>query len=231
MTAVRSLLWKDARLARAYLLCGAAVVLAPHAFLGYARLRWGVAISEDFDWNETLYFTGLLEGLAGLMVMALLAAASFATERADRSAEFLAYLPVSRAKRLLSKLAIAACPVALLAIGNPVLLYDMAPGWEDAELRTQELLSILACSGVMIFGTAWLSSVRVSSAAALLMGLLSPFFVTALFFLCVEGANSLFGLEISRDRWFPIVYRRAGVVLGLVTWSLGSWLFITRDEA
>ena len=55
-------------------------------------------------------------------MLALLGGNSIAGERVDRSAEFLAYLPVSRGRILASKLLVALAAVPLIWLPNLVIL-------------------------------------------------------------------------------------------------------------
>lgn len=229
MSGLKPLLWKDLRLARGYLVAGAAVLVAPYL---YMAITWARADAQvRAEWATNVQLAGVFAGVGAMMVVALLAGASFATERTDRASEFLAYLPLTRPSRLVSKMITVVGAALVLALCNPLLGARILPfDWLEAGPQRQEAMVTLLCSGVLVLGVAWLGSTGVSAAAALLLGLLSPFFVVCLYFLSVRGAEVFFGVEIDLDDWFPAVYRWSGGLVGAVAFALGSWVFLARGE-
>lgn len=229
MNAIRSLLWKDLRLARGYLLAASAVWVGPYVFLVYT---WSRSPAAGRDFGQDVYHCGLVAGMGAIAVAALLAGGSFATEREDRSVDFLAYLPATRSLRLLSKGLVVVAPALLLFLSNPLIGWPFLFGEAGASPGSfGETISTLAASLALVAGTAWLASARVSAAAALLLGLLSPFFVSCAYYFAVLGMEELGLAEVDLDDWFPTVYRWAGALLGALGLALGCIVFLARDEA
>ena len=229
MSAFRALLWKDLQMSRGYLIAAAAVLVGPYVFLFFARR---VAASDGLiDDGTTAHHAGVMAGVGAVIIASLLSGASFATERTDRSAEFLAYLPVDRARRLASKLLVACTPAVILLVTNPlvVLSFEPASSWV-AVSGTESVVATIASTLVLALGTAWLGSVMVSAAAALLLGLLSPFFVTCAFYATATIGEEFCGLHIDLNEWFPTVFRWAGFGIGAVTFLAGSLLFLRQES-
>ena len=112
------LIWKDYRVNRLAFITALALMVAPHALA--AILVWrGVPMTcpAECFMGSSFYSLGLLQ-----LAFALLGGNSIAGERIDRSAEFLAYLPVSRGRILASKLLVALAAVPLVWLPNLVVL-------------------------------------------------------------------------------------------------------------
>ena len=96
------LLWREYRLNRPILIVGAFLLLLPHVIV--AILLWrGVQIpaeNQPHPFCGTAFYSIAISQLTVL----ILGANAIAGERADRSAEYMVYLPVSRSRRLLAKL-------------------------------------------------------------------------------------------------------------------------------
>jgi ABC-type transport system involved in multi-copper enzyme maturation permease subunit len=127
------------------------------------------------------------------LTIALLAGNAMAGERADRSAEFMAYLPVSRPKRMAAKLILAGCAAAVIW-GFSSVMASLILGASE-QLRTAwwtrpwDRLAIdaavffatyVAITGATFFGVAWLvSSFQSSPTFAACAGLITPVLVVA----------------------------------------------------
>ncbi len=126
------LLWKDYRVNRAIFIAALVLLVGPHAVVAIAIWLGGL---RRGDWAEgfmisSFYSLGLLQ-----VAMALLGGNSIAGERVDRSAEFLAYLPVSRGRILASKFLVALAAVPLIWLPNLVVLviaYALLPPFHSA---------------------------------------------------------------------------------------------------
>ena len=110
------LIWKDYRLNRLIFITALAFLVGPHLLA--AILIWYGAEPPNarglFFAGSTLYSLAFLQ-----LAFALLGGNSIAGERMDRSAEFLAYLPVSRGRILASKLLVALVAVPLGMASKP----------------------------------------------------------------------------------------------------------------
>src|SRR5208282_1173833 len=112
------LLWKDFRVNRVVFIAALVLLIIPHALV--AILIWRAVKQPDpagLFGPSSFYSLGLLQ-----LVFALLGGNSIAGERFDRSAEFLAYLPVSRGRILASKLLVSLAAVPLVWLPNLAVL-------------------------------------------------------------------------------------------------------------
>ena len=106
-----------------------------------------------------------------LITFAMLGGNAIAGERADRSAEFLAYLPVSRWSILVGKSLIALAPAAGIWMVNLALLFLVTPriaeGVSAADLaqrpEVRELLAVFAATSVLLLGSGWFWSAILDS--------------------------------------------------------------------
>ena len=115
---LKALVWKDLRINRAPLLIGAFLLVAPYVFVA-------VAVTNMPLWHEAtaasawavLLTTGCHFSLMCVQpALAMLGGNAIAVERGDRSAEFLVYLPPSRAQVILSALVLG----AFLIVWGPI---------------------------------------------------------------------------------------------------------------
>lgn len=228
MSTLRSLLWKDLRLARGYLAAGFAVWIFPYAYLAWA---WSRGAKTGGSFGLDVYHSGLIAGLGAIAVAALLAGGSFATERVDRSVEFLSYLPATRPVRLVSKGVVVVGPLVVLLACNPLicspLLFDVQAPESGQHVET---VITLVTTIVLVIGVAWLGSTLVGAAASLLLGLLSPFFVSCLFYFAALGIEDLGIAKVNLDDWFSPVFRWSGFILGSAAFLLGSIIFLAKDQ-
>ena len=132
----------------------------------------------EFFLVSSLYSLALLQ-----LAFALLGGNSIAGERIDRSAEFLAYLPVSRGRLLASKLLVALAAVPLVWLPNLVVL---AIVWRFTPLASdprefyifQWVLGTIAITGLTFFCVAWLFSCMLQSPTfSVCAGLIVPLLV------------------------------------------------------
>jgi hypothetical protein len=166
------LLRKDWRVFRAAVLGGAALAACPYAVVlsmqvlyppqgGNTLRSYGVALEQS--------------AMAGLLLSLVMAAVfggiAFAAERRDRSAEFMALLPVRRWPAVLSKLLVAVPCVALPAAVH------LCVGLVGTQWRTRadyrpfmvghlvEGILVFTCLAVLFFGLAWMLSIYLHSPA------------------------------------------------------------------
>jgi ABC-2 family transporter protein len=166
---MRALLWKDYRVNRGVLLLGITLLLGPYAAVSGAALHahwpsWPPAA----EWSALLLTASLFSlGLSELTLVTL-AGNAIASERADRSAEFLAYLPPSRLQILASKFLLALLTVAViwgvnLFVGEVIVPVLGTPSANPADQLAPR--PMLAASAVMLFGAGWLGSALLDSPA------------------------------------------------------------------
>jgi hypothetical protein len=225
---VRALLWKDYRVSRGVLLLGVALLLGPYGVVVAAGLyghwpSWPPAA----EW-AALLLTGSSFSL-GLSQLALvtLAGNSIAAERADRSAEFLAYLPPSRVRVLASKVLLVLLVAAVTWAVNLFIADVVAPALgTPAVIPADDLAprSVLAAAAVMLFGAGWLGSALLDSpaiATSLGIGatLAAPFLLMMLW--------SLFALPGADFKVWNII---TCLTLGTLGFVGGSVYYLRRVE-
>lgn len=217
---MKALLWKDLLLHRGPLICALAVAVAPYAF-------WPMATAMGLDPRHTIgagvVHTAGVAGLFGaLIVIALLTGGAFATERDDRSAEFLEYLPCTRAARAGSKLVLIATAAALMWITNPLVVF---PLFDPDVLQTDpagigRFVRGMTVAAFATFGAAWLSTTRVASAAGLLIGLLAPFSVACVAALLLDPVYNAEAFNAA-FLWGNVAIGVVGFAAGMAVWLLG----------
>jgi hypothetical protein len=225
-----ALLWKDYRLNRGVLLLGIALLLGPYVVVCAMAVygRWP-SLPSAGEWSELLPAASFFSLVLSQLTLAVLAGNSIASERADRSAEFLACLPPSRMQILASKFLLAllaagaiwAVNLAVTELVVPALGAPPDNSWGELVPR-----SMLAAGTVMVFGASWLgSAVLHSPASATVLGIAvalvgGPLLAQATCALFASGA---------RD-----ALNSCGIIVGLGVGSLcflsGSASFLRRVE-
>lgn len=161
---MRALIRKDWRVYRPAIVGAVVVTIGVYA-IGVSPIvcHSGVAAAERV--TRFLYVALLAAATTGVFAAAL-GASSFAVERRDGAAEFLAMLPVSRTRILLSK-ALVALTFVSLAFGAHVIIVLFALrylGWQNAAEYFYALAGI-GTGTLMLFSVAWLFSAFLSGAA------------------------------------------------------------------
>jgi ABC-type Na+ efflux pump permease subunit len=194
-----TLLWKDYRLNRGVLLLGVTLLLGPYAAVGAGALYgpWPSWPSVA-DWSARLLDASFFSLALSPLTLAVLAGNSIASERADRSAEFLACLPPSRLEILASKLLLtllAAGAIWAVNLSVASLLVPTLGGPPDNPWDKLAPRSMLAAGTVLVFGASWLGSAVLNSpASATILGLAvglvgGPLLVQAAWALLGSGAR------------------------------------------
>jgi ABC-type transport system involved in multi-copper enzyme maturation permease subunit len=227
---VKALLWKDYRLNRGVLLLGVALLLGPYVAACAAALygRWP-SWPAAADWSVRLLDASFFRLALSQLTLAVLAGNSIASERADRSAEFLAYLPPSRRQILASKFLLALLPTGVVWVVNtsiPELVVPMLGTPTGSSREPLASRGMLAAGSVMVFGAGWLGSATLNSPAnATLFGIAvalvgGPLLVQATWALFASGARE--------------ALQSCGLVVGFTVGSLcflfGSASYLRRVE-
>ena len=228
---MKALMWKDYRLNRSYLIAGMAILLFPYAFAAYKSF---VPDPDGTDIGAAVRLEkgGNLALIAGMLVMALLGANAFASERTERSAEFLAYLPPSRGTVLGSKLLLVSLAMAVFWLLNAQVLAGFfgngLSGQAASSLGGQNgfpmmPMSYAAVIYAAVFGAAWCASTLVTNGAALLIGLLTPWFVLMATYYFFEPERGE-GMVWEGYCWLA-------VVLGALLFGAGAIVFLKHPDA
>lgn len=231
-------LWREYRLNRLIRIVGAVLMLVPYVFVLIERaVLW---CWPDFMPPSPPPAIGLFGGAAfwsiglSLLTLTFLAGNAFAGERADRSAEYLAYLPLSRLRRLAAKL--------LLALGTAVSIWGfnvlvllvlyfilLVTPFELPSVRPDDVLvpaGLFVVTGLVMFSVAWLvSSLQSSPAFAVCSGLIVPWLLG----IALQGAAFLYDPN-EFGRIVAIGYTIASLLLAVVCFSIGMWYYLRRVE-
>jgi ABC-type transport system involved in multi-copper enzyme maturation permease subunit len=231
------LLWKDYRLNRILFVMGAALLLGPYLVI----LIWAACsqqvpagtFGEPEFWAGFLLMSSMPSLVFSQLTVCLLAANAVASERADRSAEFLGYLPPSRGRILASK-AILVWSSAVLIWCLNVLAAAAAP-WISAigkEHFTATLPSPLwegmlntVATGVLLLGAGWCASCLMDRTEfATAISVVTPLLLFCSFklsnhFVAWPGAENV-------QNW----YLGSCLVLGPLCFAAGTVYYLRRVE-
>jgi len=198
------LLWREYRLNRWILVTAAVAIVISYLF--------GWLLNSYFP-DEELEDLGPNLGLAwSLLAVALLAGNAFAGERADRSAEFLAYLPLERRRTLAGKLLLhGIAVVVLVAINLPMIKQPL--GFVE--------LGVGIGIALVLYSVNWLVSSLQSSPA---LATVSGFAVLMVIAMFVAASEDLSSTQRAFD-WLEMMIWPALVlvcVLSIVCFSVGT---------
>jgi ABC-type transport system involved in multi-copper enzyme maturation permease subunit len=224
---MKALLWKDYRVNRSVLLIAAVMLVGPYlAAVAFAAASGRETLASPRWWCEALTNAAMISVALSLLSVSMLGANAFATERADRSAEFFAYLPPTRARALLSKAILALSAGCAIWLVHAVLAMVVLPrldAMSSGISLPDGTIKFLLPTAVLVFGTAWAASTVLSSpAAAAGLSFAAP--------LIVGGAlltlSHFTGAPRSED--LEAWYRAACVTLGVFAFILFSVVYTRR---
>lgn len=225
------LVWKEYRLNRLILGVGAALLVLPH--LVSLILVWyeaGHPLMEGMSrLSQNLAYSAGYSLVLSQLTLCLLGGYTIACERVDRSAEFLAYLPLSRSRIMAGKIVLPLLAFALIWGLNLLILKVTIPGaWLSvAEFREWALVVLggLAITGLVFFCSGWLlSSALESPTFAIAGGLMTPVIV-------VTGIQTVAWLfEFPSDEFVGPWYRYICLGLAPACFVAGTWYYLRRVE-
>lgn len=211
------LIWKELRLQGVVLAVGLFLLIAP--YLGAICLAYVVDEPGDF-WTPSIS----LSLLGTLLTLSLLGGNAIASERADRSAEFQAYLPIPRWHLVLGKLALPVIMVIILWGAN--LLACLA-AWNEQlnPAGSLAMLGIMVLTGFCACGVAWLvSSFQSSTTFAAASGFVAPIVL----FTCISLLAWLLGVRPGKGA--VITYIVGALTIGAAGFVGGIRLYLRRIE-
>lgn len=170
MNGLNQLVWREWRRSRTILFAALGIIVAllllvfsqpqtpPEAAGGEIRVVGSMAVVG--------YFASWIAVHVSVFLLPMIAANSLAGERADRSAEFIAPLPVSRAVRLMAKVVLLAA--VAIALWAPMLVVaSLLRGSQlvkaDDYLSGLELLGRVAAFTILTTALAWLLAAWIES--------------------------------------------------------------------
>jgi ABC-type transport system involved in multi-copper enzyme maturation permease subunit len=214
--------------------------LVAHLF-AISAVFWDVYhYQHSVQWKQYFFLSSAFGLILAQLIVAVIGGNAFAGERVDRSAEFLASLPVSRRRIVVSKLLFALVVVGAIWLidGTPIAwmaIHSSFSAGSDVPFFLQ-LIGWTAVVATVFFGVAWfLSSFLAGPTLAVCGGLVVP---VALWFgfLLVEYLIELHvghaGFLESQDRWARLTQYYAATCLTLAVASFvgGTWYYLRRVE-
>ncbi len=226
---MKALIWKDFRINMFVLsyglvfLFGSLIVCAGINL--YADLRYGALVRY---WPDMLVLNASFGLAFQLLTVVMLGGCSVAAERADRSAEFLAYLPPSRWTIIASKAILAVGAGLFIWLADLAIAYWIAPlaGPIAEELVTFRgtIIPALTASAVLLFGAAWCASTFAPShVLATGVGIAAPISILCLL-TAIEYSFNLRAFDLGS--W----YRPICIVLGILLFIGGTAHYLRRVE-
>jgi len=231
-------LWREYRLNRLIRIVGAVLMLLPYVFvlIELAVRQWLEIYVPQSPPSGIVLFGGaaLWSTVLSLLTLTFLGGNAIAGERADRSAEYLAYLPLSRLRRLAAKLVLALGTAVSIWGFNLLVLFVLyviilVTRPELPSVQPDDVLvpaGLFALSGLVMFSVAWLvSSLQSSPTFAVCAGLVAPWLLA----LALQGAAFFY----DPNRFGPIVaigYAVTCLVLAVACFSTGTWYYLRRVE-
>lgn len=225
---MNELLWKDYRVNRVVLIVGLVLLLGPPVVGVAGNLYIQARHQTTINWFDVIVQTGVVAMICSLITMALLGGNAFAGERADRSAEFMAYLPPTRKRKLASKVMLALAS-AVFVLGVVLLIcYTLAPAVGEPTVHTvrmrNEIMSTFLPVAALMLAASWCASSFLSSPTyAVGIGFVTPwlvFLILALLEYCVGIEDFDIGL------WFA----RIAILLALLAFFGGCGIYLKRIE-
>ncbi len=221
------LLWKDYRLNRLIVIMGVAFLILPHLVALY--LAWsglGASAGGTSSLGANLVRSAIFSIMLSQLTFAFLGGNAIACERADRSAEFLAYLPASRAKILAAKMALALAAAAIIWLPNLLIVWlGMPSEWRGGDVEIWTVLGNVGIAGAVFFCVGWLlSSFLESPAVAVCGGLVAPIAILA----AVKAGVWAFGLP--RDAVIVRWIQYALPATAALSFVAGTWYYLRRVE-
>ena len=211
--------------------------LVPHLFAlwgTYVQAKGGSKL--PWPWQDTFVMSSLWAFILSQLTVAFASGSVIACERADRSAEFLASLPIARRKILASKLLFVFAIIAAIWVTTGLTVWSLRLEPTAKSVYGQSDLALLlsftavAVSGAAIFGPAWLlSSFASSPTIAVCGGLATPLVV----WLGIMFAHNLYHpnwndvSESSLGLWYGGIC----LVLGIAGFVAGTWYYLRRVRA
>jgi ABC-type transport system involved in multi-copper enzyme maturation permease subunit len=237
MNGFDQLVWREWRRSRTILFAALGIIVAllllvfsqpqtpPEAAGGEIRVVGSMAVVG--------YFASWIAVHVSVFLLPMIAANSLAGERADRSAEFIAPLPVSRAVRLMAKVVLLAA--VAIALWAPMLVVaSLLRGSQlvkaDDYLSGLELLGRIATFAILTTALAWLLAGWIESPViAAVMAIAIPVAVPwAMFSLQAPflAPASFFGLWIDSEG----IPQPLTFLVAAAFFTAGSALYLRRLE-
>jgi ABC-type transport system involved in multi-copper enzyme maturation permease subunit len=228
------LFWKEYRQNRVIVIALLVMLVVPHLFGLYAMwYEWRYCPWQKFlqEWRQILVVASLYSLGISQAAIALIGGNAIAGERADRSAEFQAYLPLTRKKILAGKLLLVLAIAAAIWLTNPlIIVWTTLPSANREIGDVDALMMNVAITGLVFFCMAWFfSAILRSPTFSVAAGLVAPVIVWSL----IMYGNYL----VQGDHWKPetelvlqTCYVCISLAVALPSFGFGTWLYLRRVE-
>ncbi len=229
---LRALIWKDLRINRLPLLLGILLFVVPYVIVAVAVINmplWNEATAAS-AWAVLLTSGCHFSVMCSQPTLAILSGHLIAVERGDRSAEFLGYLPPSRATILLSKWLVLVGAFSLiwgLNLSIHWIAYWLSPDSSAAHELTSHMASLprFAAIGLLAAGAGWCASANLDNGGpAVAMALAAP----AMLFGVLMTTNSAFNAP--DELAFSAVYFALCPILAAALFVIGTLSYLRRVE-
>ncbi|UCD27841.1 MAG: ABC transporter permease [Planctomycetota bacterium] len=219
---MRALIWKDFMANRVLWIGGLALILLPYLLCALvATISYK---GQAHDWWYIFANAPGISCMISFLVVAMVGGVAIAGERPDRSSEFLAYLPPSRAAIITSKAMVGIGVITVICLLNMFALYVIE------EVKTKEVLErmkvvygAICSSAILIFGFAWLYS----------SFLKNPIYSTGLCIATVLLFWMLFAFVYDTMNWgsnHMVIFTPLATVVGIGAFVGGIFSYLHRVE-
>ena len=244
MTGFGQLVWREWRRSRTILLVALGVIVAL-LLMVFSQPQdmppeWAAGSGYQTVVNVVIAVVGIaawIMSFLGAFLLPLIAADSLAGERADRSAEFIAPIPVTRSARLVAKVALLAavaivCWAPILGVLSLVRTDDRIDGDYG---RSLGLLGMVATFTLLATALAWLLAAWIESHVIAAAGAIAiPFAIPMVLF----GVPTIARLQPFRDQstFFGLWFTAGGIpqpltlLVAAALFAAGSARYLRRLE-
>ncbi len=227
-----ALIRKDLRICRMSIVAGVVLLLAPYGMAAVMVMNmtlWTEATPAT-AWAVMLGWGSFFSVMCSQPTLAMISGSIIATERGDRSAEFLAYLPPERSEILQSKFAVlAGTAMVIYGVNLSVRFFadTLAGDTNGVEALTGDLPSMtyMAAVGVVAVGVGWCSSAALDNAGpAVALAFAAPLIV----FSVLNLVEYLTGWPGQFD--FERIYFGSCAGVGVIAFGIGTVYYLKRVE-
>jgi ABC-type transport system involved in multi-copper enzyme maturation permease subunit len=230
------LFWKEYRQNRLIVFTMLFLLILPHLCGLYALcMVFRLPHPDAFAWMDILIAASLYSFAISQVALALIGGNAIAGERVDRSAEFQAYLPITRKKIIAAKILLVLAIAAVIWLTNPPFVWCVLHLTDNTAYRINAPFILggftnIALTGLTFFCVAWLlSSILTSPTISVVGGLITP--------LIIWSVILYITYLILGDRWTPqtweiteYTYRGLCLTLSPLCFGIGTWLYLRRVE-
>jgi ABC-type transport system involved in multi-copper enzyme maturation permease subunit len=222
------LIWKEYRQNRLTLLAVGVALLLPYVYMASLGITWSLAGSPR-SWIGLIWKASLLSSLIWTVAVAFIGGVIIAGERSDRSAEFLAYLPIDPRRAVAGKaiLAFGACLFYFLI--NVSVFYVTRAGQSYSTPVLNDMIEMIGgpwlVTAVLVFSASWLFSSLLTSPALAAAGGLTVAAISGGAVTGLSGLRIIGSAEALKGLYFWLC-----LILGVACFAAGIAYFLRRPH-